>query len=95
VADDFLLFLGPHARDFIAGAMGGVSISFSDKKLTARNLIGNVLGGAITAMLVNPAITELGFVSPLFTSYFLGAAGKEITRKGAKWIVGFVDRITG
>jgi hypothetical protein len=46
-------------------------------------------------MLVNPAITDLGFVSPLFTSYFLGAAGKEITRKGAKWIVGFVDRITG
>lgn len=93
MTDDFLLLFGPHARDFIVGAMGGVSISFADKKLSAGSLIGNVVAGAFTATCCNPALSGFGVVYPLFTAYFFGVGGKMICRKGAKRAASFLDRI--
>lgn len=80
MSDDpgFLLSLGIHTNDLIAGFCGGVVNAFVFKRANPASIIGSMIVGALTANYLNEPIGRYLGTGSGATAFIVGLAGMAI-----------------
>lgn len=75
---DFLLAVGIHLQDLVAGFAGGVANAFVFKKSNPWAIIGSIVVGGFTANYLGATVSKLLGTSTGTSSFIVGLAGMAI-----------------